>query len=346
MGANLKPAATRIGKEAVSWNLSWQPDGRCNSFTRESILAHAPAASGVYGLFNFDCQIFIGESANIQEALLHHESETDFQSQHLRPTGFTFELCAAELRKAKADELIRRFRPVLQTGGSLSETRLASGASAASEAAVEDRELEIFTHREFPAHEHEGRSKARRRFPFKRTATAALAAIVIGGAAMLLYPGAPPHDAIHRRADGANAGAESSGSAPRPLSKPSVVVHAPAHQGAERTLSNAHASTSARAAVAPVRAMRDSIAQGSSTTASNRTWSVQIAATPTKDIADGLIQQLKAKGYDGYVVRAEVKGQIFYRARIGRFDTRAEAESARQALASQDGYRDAFLAAD
>lgn len=119
--ATLKPTTAKIDKESVSWNLSWQPDGRCNSFTKESILAYAPPNSGVYGLFNFDCQIFIGESSNIREALLRHESETDFQSQHLRPTGFTFERCAAELRKTKADELIARFRPVLQTGAVLAE---------------------------------------------------------------------------------------------------------------------------------------------------------------------------------------------------------------------------------
>src|SRR5512143_105717 len=108
-------------QETGAWTLSWQPDGCCSTFTREAILAHAPAASGVYGLFNFDCQIFIGETANIQHALLRHQSETAFQSRHLQPTGFTFETCAIELGKRKADELIERFRPVLQTELALSE---------------------------------------------------------------------------------------------------------------------------------------------------------------------------------------------------------------------------------
>jgi len=34
-----------------------------------------------------------------------------------------------------------------------------------------------------------------------------------------------------------------------------------------------------------------------------KTWSVQISAAPTKNVADKLAQQLKAKGYDGYVSR-------------------------------------------
>ena len=88
----LKPTIASYDKEAVGWSLSWHPDGRCDSFTKEAILACAPPTSGVYGLFNFDCQVFIGESPNIQEALLRHESETDFQSQPLRPTGFTLKL--------------------------------------------------------------------------------------------------------------------------------------------------------------------------------------------------------------------------------------------------------------
>ncbi len=95
----MKLTAANTEKEAIGWTLSWKPDGRCNSFTREAILAYAPPTSGVYGLFNFDCQVFIGESANIQEALLRHESESDFQSRHLQPTGFTFEPCSVELCK-------------------------------------------------------------------------------------------------------------------------------------------------------------------------------------------------------------------------------------------------------
>src|SRR5215813_762878 len=115
----------------MGWSLSWQPEGRCNSFTRESILSSAPPSSGVYGVFNFDCQIFIGESANIREALLGHESKNDFQ--HLKPTGFTFELCAAELRTLWAAELRARFHPMLQTGATLTD----NGSLSRSTLAVE-----------------------------------------------------------------------------------------------------------------------------------------------------------------------------------------------------------------
>jgi len=113
----LNPSAGNIDRESA--NLFWQPVGRCESFTRESILACTPPTSGVYGIFNSDCQIFIGDSANIREALLRHESETDFQQ--LKPTGFTFEICAAEFCKLWAAELIARFHPVLQKDAAFRE---------------------------------------------------------------------------------------------------------------------------------------------------------------------------------------------------------------------------------
>ena len=78
----------------------------------------------------------------------------------------------------------------------------------------------------------------------------------------------------------------------------------------------------------------------------SKKWSVQIAAVPGKAIADTLTERLKARGYDSYVVTAEVKGQTYYRVRVGHFDAREEAESTRQALASQEAYRGAYIADD
>ena len=78
----------------------------------------------------------------------------------------------------------------------------------------------------------------------------------------------------------------------------------------------------------------------------SKKWSVQVSAPPAKDIADTLLQRLKAKGYDGYVVQAEVKGQSYYRVRVGYFDSREEAESVRQSLTRQEGYPEAYLTGD
>jgi cell division septation protein DedD len=78
----------------------------------------------------------------------------------------------------------------------------------------------------------------------------------------------------------------------------------------------------------------------------SKKWSVQISAAPAKDVADTLVQKLKANGYDGYVVQTEVKGQTYYRVRVGHFNAREEADAVRQSLARQEGHRDAYLTGD
>ena len=354
----LKSADAHIDKEAVRWSLSWHPDSRCDSFTRESILACAPPSSGVYGLFNFDCQVFIGESANIQEALLRHESETDFQSKHLRPTGFTFEPCTAEIRKSKADELIARFQPVLQTEAALTETWSPSNGPMVSEVGVGDQELESYAdHPEFPVHEREKRPKVRRPLYLTRTQGTALAAIFVASAVVIFYLGMPADYAIQKRANGANPTSIQTEIGLRPQNVSSIdTAGGLANQSADKTPAKPDVHPSASTANDAVRfaAKSASAADGSGVqgllepakTSLRKKWSVQISAAPAKDIADALAQRLKAKGYDGYVVQAEVKGQTYYRVRVGHLDAREEAESVRQSLARQEGYRDAFLTGD
>ncbi len=359
----MRPTAANIDKESVSWSLSWQPDGRCNSFTREAILACAPRTSGVYGLFNFDCQVFIGESANIQAALLRHERETNFQSRHLQPTGFTFEPCAVEFCRPKVDELIARFHPVLQSEAALTETWSLSNGSMVSEVGAGSKELETYAdHQEFPVHEREKRPKVRRRFQLKRTQAVALAAMFVASALVIFYLGMPADYAIQKRANGANptSGQTEIGLRPQTVSsidkagglvnqsgetrpaKPDVQASASTPNDTAR-FAGKSASAADRAGV---QAKTSPVAHSAESANLSKKWSVQISAAPAKDIADTLVQRLKDKGYDGYVVQAEVKGQTYYRVRVGHFAAREEAESVRQSLARQEGYRDPYLTGD
>ena len=375
---DLDPPAADTDKDAKGWSLSWKPDGRCDSFTRAAILACAPATSGVYGLFNFDCQIFIGESANIQEVLLRLESESDFQSHHLRPTGFTFEPCATESRKLKAAELIARFRPVLQAETGLSETGSPSNGPLATETRQDDQksETQVDDH-EFPLH-GEKRPKIRPRFQFKRAQLIASTAALIVSAAVTFYL-VELADHTQKQINGAGektparismtqspASAEVGiGSKPRNVSAigaagesanrntdptpatPDVHAYASNPHGAVRfaaTKASAADETGVDTLLGPVKTIPT--ADSSGTANPGKKWSVQISAAPVKDTADHLVQQLTAKGYNGYVVRAEVKGQTYYRVRVGHFAAREEAESMRQSLARQEGYRDAYLTGD
>lgn len=371
----LKPTTASYDKEAVGWSLSWHPDGRCDSFTREAILTCAPPTSGVYGLFNFDCQVFIGESANIQEALLRHESETDFQCQHLRPTGFTFEACAAELREPKANELIATFRPVLQTKAGLTEIRSLSNGPMLRGVTLRGRELKKrLDHQEFPVHEHEKHAKTRPPFYVKWTHAAALAAALVASGAIIFYIGAEKNN--QKRLNGAGEeplarisvrqhsawGQDGISLRPQKLS-PIATPSGRANQstGATSELNASSTSTqNARVRLAPKitaddppavqpfpeRAKPTPLVHYADSADLSEKWSVQVSAAPAKDIAGSLVERFKANGYDAYVIQAKVKGQTYYRVRVGRFATREEAESVRRSLALEEGYRDAYLTGD
>lgn len=84
-----------------------------HAFSIVSIRAHAPAASGVYGIANPREWIYIGETDNIQARLLEHLAEhsgTQIQSQ--APTGFAYELCDSPARAGRQDRLVQQYEPV------------------------------------------------------------------------------------------------------------------------------------------------------------------------------------------------------------------------------------------
>jgi cell division septation protein DedD len=375
----LKRRAAHFDKDALGWSLSWQPDGRCDRFTKEAILACAPAISGVYGLFNFDCQIFIGESANLQETLLRLESEADFESPHLRPTGFTFEACGLELRKLKAAELIARFHPVLQTEASLSENCSQPDDSRVTGTSERPpRNENDPDDQEFPAHERPPPATGRRLRDLEWTRGATSAAILLASVLVLIYLVVPAVKNIQQRANAAgeespgristvlqpNSGQAAFSSRPSDASS-TEMAKARANQNAapptrsERSesapMSNGTVQLAAKTAFVedgpgtqPLSKPSHAIPISDRTQGvnSNTQWSVQISAAPTRGMAATLLQRLKADGYDSYIVQAEVKGQTYYRVRVGRFGTRDEAESVRESLAREESYRDAYLTGD
>jgi cell division septation protein DedD len=72
-------------------------------------------------------------------------------------------------------------------------------------------------------------------------------------------------------------------------------------------------------------------------------WTVQIAASLAKESSAQQLDRLKAKGYDGYIVETERDGRVWYRVRVGHFGSRAEAETLRSRLQTQEGFQNAFI---
>lgn len=74
-----------------------------------------------------------------------------------------------------------------------------------------------------------------------------------------------------------------------------------------------------------------------------RVWTVQIKSSPDKKFADTWVNRLQSKGYDAFVVEGDVKGQIWYRVRVGHFTAKQEAEELRMKLETQEALSGGFL---
>ena len=72
-------------------------------------------------------------------------------------------------------------------------------------------------------------------------------------------------------------------------------------------------------------------------------WTIQVKSSTDKAFADQWVDRLKTKGHEAYIVEADVKGQTWYRVRVGQLNTRQEAEVLQSALESQEGLSGTFL---
>ena len=72
---------------------------------------YAPRQSGVYGISNAQEWIYIGETDNIQDALLDHLGQSDTPLMKRQPTGFVFEICDGTSRPARLECLVAEYAP-------------------------------------------------------------------------------------------------------------------------------------------------------------------------------------------------------------------------------------------
>jgi hypothetical protein len=72
-------------------------------------------------------------------------------------------------------------------------------------------------------------------------------------------------------------------------------------------------------------------------------WSVQVGAFKSKQEAVKIATTLKGKGYEAYVMRGEDNAVDVYRAKVGRFTTREEAERLLKVLKDKEALSTAFV---
>ena len=79
-------------------------------FTERSVRENAPPCSGVYGISNAVEWLYIGETDDIQGALLQyfHEARDPAGKQ---PTGFVVEVCGPAQRPTRRERLILEYGP-------------------------------------------------------------------------------------------------------------------------------------------------------------------------------------------------------------------------------------------
>ena len=355
--------------------MSWQPNGRYYSFNPDVICSCVPEASGVYGLFNFRRQLYIGESENIQAALLRHLVDRSVPGRRYRASRFSFQLCSADERKRKAAELIEQFRPVRQGEAALTETTPPAVAGARSELPAGELDHERIDLEEFSMHEREVLPTARPRYYFERAQGAALIMLFAVCMVVSFYLGILTGEKLQREANHESTGAMAlTPAAPLSANSVGVDLNEQSPAGAEAagdvsvnipgwTPKGGEPSTSteafAKTPVAPPSsdstnstgvqqagtavAGKLSLVPAAGNGDTHGKWSVQIAAAPARDVADALAERLTSAGHESYVVQAEVRGQTFFRVRVGPLEGQDQAESVRRDLARDERYRDAFL---
>jgi cell division septation protein DedD len=355
--------------------MPWQNNGDYYSFKPDSINQHAPTVSGVYGLFNFRHQIVIGSAANVRDAVLHHRRYTKFRFSRFEPSGFTFEICPPERRESRAQELIKEYHPI-----SSPQAPIGFAALYRSWRAPQARAFTVETASESkPAKRKITATPAR---PAKAKAPLPLNAErfgLVGALCGVIFLsvglfGLVPHlrnmfasvvrnpaaiaessqkvdgDKIQLAQANSLNTTESTGNNVVAAAPTAVVQSDSVNLGTRETPDPPTGGRAAAAQVAvpaPVGAPEtERLASGQSAKREipGNTWSVQAMATTDKQLANDWLQKLKAKGYQAFVVDADINGKTWHRLRIGAFETRQDAENLRLALKSKEGFRDAFVA--
>jgi general secretion pathway protein D len=73
-------------------------------------------------------------------------------------------------------------------------------------------------------------------------------------------------------------------------------------------------------------------------------WTVQVASLNQTRDAEGIADKLKGKGYDAYVVAAEVRSKLWHRVRVGQGVDLSEAFELRARLKAKENFDQAFIA--
>lgn len=358
--------------------MPWLRNGHFYQFNEESILARAPAGSGVYGIYNIRHQLIIGQTGNLRETLLRLKGEIRFRLDRFKPTGFTFEECGLDVREPRARALIAEYQPVLNDDSGLPLAALwrswnYRGASAFHPPPPR-KKPQLLLPPPQPKAEPEPLSTTAPvpQFSWRGMAVAAaVLALMLGG----LYSWRVGERKFKRHVRPANTanpgkGAESrlqavpEAQAKEPTATP--IAAAPAAPAATDTPPRQENKAKIVVAQADPKSLTSAKENRTKPQLDDKTkneagkktpaaktgvlryngqspWNVQVRATTKRAEANNVLGRLRARGYDAFLTESMVKGQMWYRVRVGNLANQKQAEALQRKL-QNSGYPDAFVA--
>jgi cell division septation protein DedD len=159
-------------------------------------------------------------------------------------------------------------------------------------------------------------------------AAATEAGVAAGSRGPAAAPGATTTPAAARLAGAGPA-------SPRPVARTSPAPAEPPRVAATGRTAPGAASGAAPAALGPPPAG-----------AAHGGWTVQANPTRSREEAEGLLRQLRGRGYEASVVRVLRDGDTWYRVQVGHFASSAEATEVKQRLREREGVSHAFVASE
>jgi hypothetical protein len=360
--------------------MPWQNNGDYYCFKEEEIKVCAPTVSGVYGLYNVRHQITIGNSANIREALLRHLRDSNFRFRRFEPTGFTFEVCSKDSRDVRMQQLILEYNPITQSRGGIGLYSLWCSWMTPSAGAFRPRVT--LTSEEYHQKHVPGETKATAMKSFIG-ARFNRDKFLLAGAICSVFLLAVTLFAVLRDLQSSGRMVDlSSVMHPTITAKEEAQIlllkrtreteiiseKATADElnglendrdtqlQTEKRIDQFAAEKSGPAAL-PENSINDPLKAASggveergkrlripSLEKAGKRWTVQVLATPARGIATAWMEKLKGKGYDAFVVEAEIDGKTWYRVRLGNFKIRRDAETLGALVRLEEGFHDAFVA--
>jgi cell division septation protein DedD len=118
------------------------------------------------------------------------------------------------------------------------------------------------------------------------------------------------------------------------------VTQASAQKPKEKTAAE-NAAAAETKKVAPAKSAEEE-KNKTETASPDRVWTVQVNAFPEEARAQKLVERLKQKGYDAYLVKANINGKDWFRVRVGHFAARGQTKELLEELQTKENFTKAI----